>query len=89
MAADSTYAQVHRRIVESGEWDRIYAALIARLSELGWIDSLRHSARDHARHMQFRDLLAEVEEQCNSSVPLAVRQEIMGLIRNFVEKQFD
>ncbi|KAL5522079.1 SUS1 [Sanghuangporus sanghuang] len=89
MAADSTYAQIHRRIVESGEWDRIYAALVARLSELGWIDTLRSSAKDHAHHMRFRDLLAELEDQCNSSIPLSVRQEIMQMIRIFVEKQFD
>ena len=75
MAADSTYTQTHRRLVETGQWDkyvlllasssclsssikltpklttkfkyvlRIYAALIERLNELGWIDDLKHTAK--------------------------------------------
>ena len=77
MAADSTYTQTHRRLVETGQWDkyvrflassscwppttkltprlttkfkyvlRIYAALIERLNELGWIDDLKHTAKGY------------------------------------------
>ncbi|KAI5122397.1 hypothetical protein M0805_002948 [Coniferiporia weirii] len=90
MAADSTYAQVHRRMVESGEWDSIFTALVARLNELGWIDELRHSAKEHARDAtQFKDLLAALEDQGQSSVPLAAKQEITKMIKSFVEKQFE
>ncbi|THH04085.1 hypothetical protein EW145_g5784 [Phellinidium pouzarii] len=90
MAADSTYGQIHRRMVDSGEWDTVFSALVARLNESGWIDELKHSAKAQARGgVQFRDLLAVLQDQGMSSVPLAVKQEISNMIRNFVDKQFE
>ncbi|KAH8109122.1 transcription factor e(y)2-domain-containing protein [Phellopilus nigrolimitatus] len=92
MAADSTYAHIHRRMVESGEWDRIFAALVARLNEIGWMDEFKLSAKEQARNMsttRFKDLLTELEDQGHSSVPLAVKKEITNMIKTFVEKQVD
>ena len=62
MAADTLYSQVHRRLAETGEWERyshkplhfvraelqstsIFAALVAKLNEVGWIDELKHSGK--------------------------------------------
>ncbi|PAV14959.1 enhancer of yellow 2 transcription factor [Pyrrhoderma noxium] len=89
MAADSTYTQTHRRLVETGQWDKIYAALIERLNELGWIDDLKHTAKERAKDTQFRDLLAALEDHARSTVPPVVKQEIMNTIRAFLEEQYD
>ncbi|TDL20429.1 hypothetical protein BD410DRAFT_790913 [Rickenella mellea] len=92
MATDALYSQIHKRMVESGEWNRIYATLADKLNELGWIDELRHQGKEQARNMhplQFSTLFADLDAHAQASVPLAVKQEIIGLIKSFVEKQLD
>ncbi|KAG6333988.1 hypothetical protein ID866_5093 [Astraeus odoratus] len=89
---DALYSQVHRRMVESGEWDRILRTLSAKLSENGWSDDLYHRAKEHARtmdHLLFRTLLEEVSPSAQGTVPVAIKHEVTGQIRQFVKDQFE
>ncbi|KLO16832.1 hypothetical protein SCHPADRAFT_822530 [Schizopora paradoxa] len=92
MAADSHYSQILRRLVESDEWEAIFGPLAAKLNEVGWVDELKHTAKERAREMptvHFQTLLAELEAKGQESVPAAVKQETMQLIRTFLDKQFE
>ncbi|KAH7886640.1 transcription factor e(y)2-domain-containing protein [Phlebopus sp. FC_14] len=89
---ESLYSQVHRRMVESGEWDRILRLLAAKLSEHGWSDELCHRAKERARAMDplsFRAVLEEISPHAQVTVPLAVKREITNLIRQYVREQFE
>ncbi|TFK35876.1 transcription factor e(y)2-domain-containing protein [Crucibulum laeve] len=89
---DALYAQIRKRMVEGGEWEQIQAALAAKLNESGWVDDLRDRSKERARNMDplsFQTLLEQVNPNAQTSVPLAVKREIISLIRQYLEKQFE
>ncbi|KAF9458081.1 hypothetical protein BDZ94DRAFT_1174335 [Collybia nuda] len=89
---DILYYQLQRRLVESGEWDRIKFTLGSKLTEIGWSDDVRHRSKEHARGMDplsFRVLLKEFTAHTQTSLPLAVKREVMALIRHYVDQQFE
>jgi len=86
------YAQVRKRMIESGEWDQIRAVLSAKLNESGWSDDAHHRSKEAARAMEpllFSTLLSDILPRIQTSMPLAVKREISNLIRQHVEKQFE
>ncbi|KAF8530128.1 transcription factor e(y)2-domain-containing protein [Hysterangium stoloniferum] len=86
------YREVHRRLVQTGEWDRILGVLAQKLNETGWMDDMRHRGKEAARNLEspkFRTILEQVEPQAQSSIPLPVKQEVMVLITQFLEKEFE
>lgn len=92
--ADALYTQVHRRMVESGDWDRILRVLSAKLSEQGWSDELYHRAKERARMMDpplFKTILEEItlHGEDKATVPVSVRRETTAQIRQFVKDQFE
>ncbi|KAH7923592.1 hypothetical protein BV22DRAFT_1068506 [Leucogyrophana mollusca] len=89
---DALYVQVHKRLVESGEWDRIHHLLASKLSESGWTDDLRHRTKERARVMDpltFQALLEEITPQAKATVPLAVKREVTNAIKGYVKEQFE
>ncbi|KDQ52555.1 hypothetical protein JAAARDRAFT_61862 [Jaapia argillacea MUCL 33604] len=90
--ADAYFAQIQRRMMETGEWDRFLTLLTVKLNEAGWLDDLRHHAKESARVMEplsFHTLLDELRPHAQASIPAAVRQEILGIMRQYVGKQFE
>ncbi|KAL4072007.1 transcription factor e(y)2-domain-containing protein [Scleroderma yunnanense] len=90
--SDALYEQVHRRMVESGEWDRILRVLSNRLSEQGWSGSVHDRAKERARTMDppfFQTILEEVSRYAQATVPPAVKDEVTKKIREFVQAQFE
>ncbi|KAG6809589.1 hypothetical protein H0H92_015656 [Tricholoma furcatifolium] len=88
---DPFYSQLQQRLVDSGEWDRIRFSLASKLNEAGWSDDLRHRAKERAREMEplsFQNLYDELFSHAQTSLPLAVKREVMAQIRQWVEKQF-
>ncbi|RDB22398.1 Transcription and mRNA export factor SUS1 [Hypsizygus marmoreus] len=88
---DAFYTQLQRRLLESGEWYRIQSILSSKLNESGWSDDIRHRTKERARVMEplsFQSLFDEFAPHAQTSLPLAVRREVMSLIRQYLEKQF-
>lgn len=86
------YREVHRRLVQTGEWNRILGLLAHKLNETGWTDDMRHHGKEAARDLEspkFCTIFEQVEPQAQSSIPLAVKQEVMVLITQFLEKEFE
>ncbi|KAG5724678.1 hypothetical protein E4T56_gene3733 [Termitomyces sp. T112] len=91
LEVDAFYTQLQQRIVDSGEWDRIRFVLASKLNEAGWSDDLRHRSKERAREMKplsFQTLYDEVFPVAHTSLPLAVKREILAQIRHWVDKQF-
>jgi len=85
------YKEVHRRLVQTGEWERIVLLLATKLNEDGWVDEMRIRGKDIARTMdppKFQKMLEQIEPHALSSIPLATKQEITSLIAQFLEKEF-
>ncbi|KAI0693563.1 transcription factor e(y)2-domain-containing protein [Cytidiella melzeri] len=95
MQATLTAYEVQRRMIESGEWDRLSATLSQRLAESGWVDDVHHRTKETARsagsqhEAKARQLMADVRDHAEGSVPPTVRQEIKALIRQYLESQID
>ncbi|KAF8889001.1 hypothetical protein BD779DRAFT_411981 [Infundibulicybe gibba] len=88
--AQTLFPQLHQRLVESGEWDRIKSVLDSKLNDSGWTDDLRHQSKEQARSMDplsFHALLKETTTR--ASLPLSIKKDIVSLIRNSIEKQLD
>ncbi|KAA1471011.1 hypothetical protein DENSPDRAFT_798616 [Dentipellis sp. KUC8613] len=89
---DALYSKIQRRMVESGEWERIRLLLSYRLNDAGWIDTARGQSSEHAHAMEplsFRQLLEHISPSAKATVPESVRAEVMVVIRRFLEEQFD
>ncbi|KAJ7119467.1 transcription factor e(y)2-domain-containing protein [Mycena epipterygia] len=89
---DALQAQLQQRLLESGEWDRIKFVLASKLNDSGWTDDLRNRSKERARAMEplsFATLLEETAAQAQTSMPLAVRREVVALLRAYLDKQFE
>lgn len=78
-----------KRLIQSGEWDRISALLKEKLSESGWTDETYHQTREHARQqprLHFRSLMEEVVPKVEANVPSSVKEEVLAMIKTFVEE---
>lgn len=88
---DGLFQQLQRRMVESGEWDRILLQLRYQLRDSGWMDSTRAQMLEHAygtERASFRELLEETRTRVHD-VPEAVKQQILSSIRSFLDKQVE
>ncbi|KAJ7641368.1 hypothetical protein FB45DRAFT_825549 [Roridomyces roridus] len=89
---DALQAQLTQRLLESGEWDRIKFILASKLNDSGWTDDIRNQSKERARTMEplsFATLLEEMSAHSQTSMPLAVRKEIVALIRGYLDKQLE
>ncbi|KAJ8593729.1 hypothetical protein M405DRAFT_810366 [Rhizopogon salebrosus TDB-379] len=89
---DTLYAEVQRRMIENGEWDRLLHLLSLKLSESGWTDDLLHRAKDNNRTLEplsLRAIQQELLSHAQTTVPLPVKRDITTLIKQFVKEQFD
>ncbi|RXW20058.1 hypothetical protein EST38_g5804 [Candolleomyces aberdarensis] len=83
------YAQLRRRLIETGEWDQIRGVLAARLNESGWIDDIKNRSKERAREMDspsFQALYDEIRPHAHNSIPLAVKKEMNTVIRQHLDK---
>ncbi|KAI9439423.1 hypothetical protein BJY52DRAFT_1195683 [Lactarius psammicola] len=88
---DTFFHHLQRRMVESGEWERILLQLRYQLSDAGWLDSTRAKTLEHGHDMEqpsFRELLDNTRTR-TQDVPEAVKLQIMTLVRSFIDKQFE
>ncbi|KAH8099709.1 hypothetical protein BXZ70DRAFT_211708 [Cristinia sonorae] len=69
---DALYAQVQRRMINSGDWDRILEALAYKLNESGWVDGLHDTSKETARAgdaVSVSKLIENLGPQARSSIP--------------------
>ncbi|GJF00168.1 transcription factor e(y)2-domain-containing protein [Phanerochaete sordida] len=89
---DALYAAISRRMIESGEWERISDLLLKRLNEAGWVDQVHHESKETARRADstpVRQLLEQLKPHAESTVPPAVRQEVLAVIRQYLDSQIE
>ncbi|KAJ7645831.1 transcription factor e(y)2-domain-containing protein [Mycena rosella] len=89
---DALQAQLQQRLLASGEWDRIKFILAAKLNDSGWMDDIRNRSKERARSMEplsFAALLEEMAPHAQTSMPLAIRREVVALLRGYLDKQFE
>ncbi|KAF8269115.1 hypothetical protein EI94DRAFT_1725994 [Lactarius quietus] len=88
---DTLFHHLQRRMVESGEWERILLQLRYQLNNAGWLDSTRAQTLEHGYGVEqpsFRELLDGTRTR-TEDVPDAVKLQIMTLIRSYIDKQFE
>ncbi|KAG8887219.1 SAGA histone acetylase and TREX-2 complexes component [Tulasnella sp. 403] len=62
-----------KRLIQTGEWDRISTVLKERLAESGWSDDTFHQAREHAQQqpkLHFQSLMNELVPKAEGPSPL-------------------
>ncbi|KAI0300056.1 hypothetical protein B0F90DRAFT_1817845 [Multifurca ochricompacta] len=88
---DTLFHQLQRRMVESGEWDRILLQLRYQLNDAGWLDSMRAQTLEHGNGLEqpsFRELLDGTRMRAHD-VPEAVKFQVLTSIRSFLDKQIE
>ncbi|EMD35835.1 hypothetical protein CERSUDRAFT_96058 [Gelatoporia subvermispora B] len=89
---DYLFAQLRRRMAESGEWDRIYAQLRQELKECGWRDDFKNRSKEGARKSEgitFEALMDTHRPQAEGEVPQAVKQNIKNMIKRYLDSQIE
>lgn len=87
--SDQAFTELHSRLFESGEWDRIMGILMKRLREKGWLDAVQGKSKEAARSLQsltFANLMNTVEPEARDSVPDDVKREITSLLSEFLAR---
>ncbi|EPS94275.1 hypothetical protein FOMPIDRAFT_1134676 [Fomitopsis schrenkii] len=86
------YPQLLRRMTKSGEYDRISWALTQKLNESGWLDDHKDRAKEMARSAEgtsVETIVTELRPQAEVSIPPKFKQEILSMIRQYLEKQVE
>ncbi|RSH90187.1 SAGA histone acetylase and TREX-2 complexes component [Saitozyma podzolica] len=85
--------EIRKRLIETGDWDRLSTLLRSRLEESGWDDDLKDYAKERARaqeNLNLESLLKEVtpkaHEMLQPKLREAVVQEIEAVLEREVEK---
>jgi len=85
---NSVENELHRRMVVSGEWDRINQLLKRGLDESGWTDTVTDHAREECRQaprLNVRSVERNVAPDAHASIPAEVKASIIEEIRQFIE----
>ncbi|TKR92634.1 hypothetical protein L596_007250 [Steinernema carpocapsae] len=82
---------------ESGERDNLREILALELSSCGWTREIeeriktfireQQRKRDEGEKVTLEEIVAEVRDEARRAIPASVKEEIMGLIRTFIENQ--
>ncbi|KAH9995227.1 hypothetical protein BJV77DRAFT_942948 [Russula vinacea] len=86
---DGLFHQLQRRMVESGEWDRILLQLRYQLRDSGWMDSTQARTRTYSKSVLWPQNLPTLLIDNVQDVPEAVKQQILSSIRSFLDKQIE
>ncbi|KIK66173.1 hypothetical protein GYMLUDRAFT_158411 [Collybiopsis luxurians FD-317 M1] len=89
---ESFYRKIKLRLVESGEWDRMKAAIGPKLNVSGWMDDMKDKGIERANDMDqlsFQNLFEDLSGEGHKCLPLPVRRELQAMIREYLEKQFE
>lgn len=85
-------AEANRRLVETGERNRIVELLRHRLYECGWKEEVAASCKQLVKdrgvdNVTVDDLVREVTPGARKSVPDSIKQELLSTIKKFFEAQ--
>ena len=85
-------AQIHHKLIESGEKERLKDHLRMRLIECGWRDQLKVHAKDIVRErglerVKLEDLVKEITSKGRTLVPDSVKRELLIKIKDFLAQQ--
>ncbi|KAK7681987.1 hypothetical protein QCA50_014951 [Cerrena zonata] len=86
------HAEVQRRLVESGEWDRISRLLHSKLNESGWADRLHDQAKELARSkypIAVQDITEDVRSTAIAEVPEEIRLDVLAKLRHYLDSQLE
>ncbi|CUS14402.1 unnamed protein product [Tuber aestivum] len=92
MSQDTTLrSEVNRRLLESGELERLEALFLDLLRESGWYENTKNMCTEKLRSGGlaggggFNRLTEEVERECRERVPEGVRLEMVMAIKKVLE----
>lgn len=88
---DELRNQASKKLIESGERDRLMRLLKQRLMESGWRDELAAECKKVVRargvdNITVDDLVQEVQPFARRRVPDEIRKELVDQIKNFLMK---
>lgn len=91
---DSLKNLAHRRLVETGERDKLIQTLKTRLTDCGWQDQLKEFCWKVVKdrgidNVTIDDIVNEVSPRAKEKVPDPVRKELVELIRNFLNRELN
>lgn len=85
-------SRVHKRMVETGEWDRVRKQLEEDLQKVGWQNELYKYCvkviRDRGvENITLDHLLTEVTPVARKNVPKELEQHVAARVRSFLSKE--
>ncbi|KAH9917761.1 transcription factor e(y)2-domain-containing protein [Fomitopsis serialis] len=86
------YPQLLRRMVEHGEYDRLFWVLTQKLNESGWLDDFRDKSKEMTRNadkMSVETIITQLRPQAEASIAPKVKLEVLTMIRQYLEKQVE
>ncbi|KAG8981782.1 SAGA histone acetylase and TREX-2 complexes component [Tulasnella sp. JGI-2019a] len=78
-----------KRLIITGEWNRLSAILKDRLDESGWMDDVSNKAKEYALQqdpLHFKTLVQELTPNAEATVPADIKEEITSLLRTWIDE---
>eukprot|EP01135_Chromosphaera_perkinsii_P011833 Nk52_evm24s2506 gene=Nk52_evmTU24s2506 len=81
--------EIHQKLVESGEKERLKELLRTKLIECGWRDDLKSYCKEVVKskgldHVTVDELITEITPRARATVPEHVKNELLQRIRKFL-----
>ncbi|THV03064.1 hypothetical protein K435DRAFT_775219 [Dendrothele bispora CBS 962.96] len=84
--------QIQRRLIESGDWEKLMATFMTKLNESGWVDEMMQKGKNAAQdmeHPRFEAVRDALSHKAHKDIPLQIRRETLQSLKQYLEKQFD
>ncbi|KIY44723.1 hypothetical protein FISHEDRAFT_77344 [Fistulina hepatica ATCC 64428] len=90
---ETLYVELLKRLIETGEWDRIRARLTIKLNEAGILDQMKCRGGEKASvcdiPLSFRNVYDDLRSFAEATIPLSIEREIVASIQKFLESQVE
>ncbi|KAF9019686.1 hypothetical protein BDZ89DRAFT_1164540 [Hymenopellis radicata] len=87
------FQKILRRIVQTGEWERLKATLVAALEESGWSGEMQQSSRAYAQSqaedVPIHVLSEEMSGKAHKLLPPDIRARINTILRECIQRHYD
>lgn len=89
---DELHRALHERLVHTGEWHRVMAALRAQLDESGWTAAVREEAQTRAgkqENLSLPKLVEGLTPYAEKTIPAHIRDQVTAMLHDFVSRNVE
>ncbi|KIY70673.1 hypothetical protein CYLTODRAFT_419494 [Cylindrobasidium torrendii FP15055 ss-10] len=91
---EAVFQRLRKRLIQTGEWERLKATLVAVLDKSGWSGEVQQNCREKAsealpQRIPLADIQIFMETQSHRLLKPEIRGEITAILRESIQKMYE